>query len=208
MTDRFDKEAAEWDNNADINLINETIASKILPSILTASDTVLELGCGTGLLTFRYYRFVSAWLGVDTASGMIDMLHSKIARHEGAREIVEARKLFLERPDQLDTKYDWGVSSMTFHHIPDMYSTIDCLAGCVTKGLVIVDYASWDGSRVFHPEEKMTGVERHGLDAQVMVDMCKRAGFKNVQSKVGFTLELKREQKEVSFPFLVIVARH
>lgn len=206
--DRFSKEAAEWDKNPDINLINDHVASAVLPAILSPTDSVLELGCGTGLLTLRAYRSVSSWFGVDTAEGMIAMLRAKIDSQPGVRDTVSAATLFLERPDQLRRRYDWAVSAMTFHHIPDMQRTITCLAGSVDRGLVIVDYLAWDGAIVFHPDDKMEGVERHGLRAEEMESMCRAAGFKTVETRIGFTLTLRRKGEDVVFPFLVVEARH
>lgn len=73
--DRFEKEAADWDNNADIQSINRNIAVSVLPSLLQSTDTVLELGCATGILTFMAYKLVSEWYGIDTSRAMIDALH-------------------------------------------------------------------------------------------------------------------------------------
>jgi SAM-dependent methyltransferase len=206
--DRFNKEALDWDKNPDINLINDQVSNLILPEILKKSDSVLELGCGTGLLTFRAYLTVSEWFGIDTASGMIAMLDAKIPKHPGADSIVQAETMYLTEPTQLSKKYDWGVSAMTFHHIPDMQSTITCLVKCLTTGLLIIDYLEWDGSIVFHPPDKMDGVERHGLKAEELEQMCRTAGFKHVTSRIGFNLTLQRQGKGVDFPFLVVTATH
>lgn len=206
MTDRFDKEAAEWDNNPDINLINEKISEIVLPSLVSTDNTILELGAGTGLLTFRSYRTVKEWLCIDMSTGMIDMLLSKVPKYTGASEIVTAKAMYLERAEQLSKAYDWAVSSMTFHHIPDMQSTITCLAQCVYKGLIIVDYEEFNGSRVFHPESKMEGVERHGLNREEMLRMCKIAGFTRVDCHTCFTLALDREGRKVDFPFMAVIA--
>lgn len=207
MTDRFNKEAAEWDNNPDINLINENISKSVLPSIINKDDTILELGAGTGLLTFRSYKTVKEWFCIDMATGMIEMLLSKIPKYSGASEVVTAKAMYLENSEQLSKSYNWAVSSMTFHHIPDMQSTITCLAQCVDRGLIIVDYEEWPGSRIFHPESKMEGVERHGLKREEMLEMCRAAGFTSVECHTCFTLPLERENRKVNFPFMALVAR-
>ncbi|CCG84416.1 protein of unknown function [Taphrina deformans PYCC 5710] len=208
MSDRFSREALEWDRNADINLINETVAASVLPDILSPSDTVLELGCGTGILSFKYYGSVAAWVGIDTSGGMIDVFRGKVPPGAGSR--VRGLEMFLERPDQVvdHGPFSYGVSAMTFHHIPDMAATLACLAGCVDRGLLIVDYLAWDGSAVFHPDDKMEGVERHGLEADEMARLCREAGFAHVDTSIGFTLTLDRLGKQVEFPFLVVHARH
>ena len=204
---RFDLEAEVWDQNADIQAINCEIDKQVLPGILAASDTVLELGSGTGILTFKSYRLAKEWLAIDSSEGMIKMLDHKLdASSDTVRSVISTKCCMLTHASQIEHQYDWAVSAMTFHHIPDMLATIRCLKDCVTKGIVICDYMEWPGSRCFHDESKMEGVERHGLDGEQLVSMCLQAGFASAEYRIAFKLVLSRENRPVEFPFLVIHA--
>ena len=158
MSTRFDDEAAAWDSNIDIQQINQKVVEIVLPSLLKKSDSILELGCGTGVLTCKAVQLADSWLAIDTSSGMIKMLEAKLDSAEFHDSKIQTACMFLESPAQLTVLYTWAISVMTFHHIADMQATIDCLFSCVTKGLIIVDYEEWPGSRCFHPEDKMDGV--------------------------------------------------
>lgn len=205
---RFDSEAEAWDTNEDIQCINERIANLVVPRHFLRSSHVLELGSGTGILTFKCYEQVQHWLAIDSSPGMIARLRKKwSSAPEAARRIIETQCFMLHSSSQLTQTYDWAISAMTFHHIKDMASTITCLASCVTTGLIIIDYLEWPGSRVFHPENKMIGVERHGLRAQEMHTLCTEAGFVDVTAETAFEVELEREGRAVKFPFLVVVAK-
>lgn len=205
---RFDSEAEAWDKNEDIQCINERIASLVVPKHFSNTSHVLELGSGTGILTFKCYDQVQHWLAIDSSPGMIARLDEKWSiAPEAARRIIKTQCFMLHSPSQLTQTYDWAISAMTFHHIKDMGSTIICLAGCVTTGLIIVDFLEWPGSSVFHPENKMIGVERHGLRAQELKTLCTEAGFTNVTTEIAFEIELEREGRPINFPFLVVVAR-
>lgn len=206
--DRFDKEAAEWDSNPDILIINQQIATLIIPPILVPEDTVLEVGCGTGILTFSAQQLVSRWHGIDTSPGMIAAFEAKLPKFHIPETAVSAEVMYLESSNQFDESFDWAVSAMTFHHIPDMAGILEVLAKVTKKGIIVVDYLAWDGSRVFHPESKMDGVCRHGIDKSEITRMCHAAGFREVHAEIAFTLPLKRDGKDVPFPFLKVVARH
>ncbi|BFZ57152.1 hypothetical protein PYCC9005_004203 [Savitreella phatthalungensis] len=122
--DRFDKEAADWDNNQDIRDIN--IASARAIADIIRGQTVLELGSGTGLMPFsevdgdHLFKHACSWLGVDTSKGMCDVMQSKIDQ-AGSNQIA-VRNILLTESSQIE-KHDWCVSTVTFHHIADMASS-------------------------------------------------------------------------------------
>lgn len=80
--DRFNAEAAAWDANPDVHRASDGALRAILaahPSLLLLSGDaggrkpdVLEIGCGTGLLTLRLVPYVRSIVAIDAAEGMID----------------------------------------------------------------------------------------------------------------------------------------
>lgn len=84
--DRFNAEAAAWDANPDVHRASDGALQAILaahPSLRDAPRAgegeglgqgldVLEIGCGTGLLTLRMAPYVRSIVAIDAAEGMID----------------------------------------------------------------------------------------------------------------------------------------
>ncbi|PSR79981.1 S-adenosyl-L-methionine-dependent methyltransferase [Coniella lustricola] len=85
---RFNAEAAAWDANPDVHRASASALDAILaafPDLFGASKPspdrtidVLEIGCGTGLLSLRLAPYVSSLVAVDAAEGMIDALQMKL----------------------------------------------------------------------------------------------------------------------------------
>jgi ubiquinone/menaquinone biosynthesis C-methylase UbiE len=85
---------------------------------LESSHHVLDLGCGTGLLTRLIADGLDAYsggfcLGIDAASKMIAVARKKRSSPACLFEVMAAEELFLE-----DCSFDSIVSSLFFHHVP------------------------------------------------------------------------------------------
>ncbi|CAK7244973.1 MAG: hypothetical protein STHCBS139747_006539 [Sporothrix thermara] len=98
--ERFSAEAAAWDSNPDVQRASESALQAILqhrPDLVENKDNtatqgldVLEIGCGTGLLTLRLAPYVRSIVAVDAAQGMIDALQQKLAKAMAEEEEEEA----------------------------------------------------------------------------------------------------------------------
>lgn len=85
--ERFNDEAADWDKNPAVQEATRLAFDTLEPIIQTLSDekrkssgtglNVLEVGCGTGLLTLRVAPLVNEIIAIDPAHGMIEMLKAK-----------------------------------------------------------------------------------------------------------------------------------
>lgn len=114
------------------------------------------------------------------------------------------------------------------HHIPDLSGFINLTYGLLNPGGVIclTDFENvGEESRKFHPEDKMDGVERHGLLKTEMEELVENAGFKEGKVEVGWVMrkEVERwlgewtggkpvskegeEKCEMDFNFLVVWGR-
>ncbi len=87
-------------------------------SVLELSDAsrVLDLGCGTGVLTRTIADKVKAGgeaVGIDAAAKMIQVARKKRATDNCRFEVMAAESLSFE-----DATFDAVVSSLFFHHVP------------------------------------------------------------------------------------------
>jgi len=208
--DRFDAEAEAWDlQPVVVETSRKTFELLKKKDVLNNSYDVLEIGCGTGLLSVAVASHVKRILGVDTAQGMIKKFNSKAAEHSNMTGLV----LMLEHAPQISEhtkgefdKFDLVISHLVFHHIPEMAPTVQVAFDCLKEGgkLVITDFESTEKSRAFHPESKMEGVERHGLSKEEMQEHFETAGFIQIKIEQAYVQRKEIESGgEQDFPFLV-----
>jgi ubiquinone/menaquinone biosynthesis C-methylase UbiE len=185
MTDEkrdFNAAAATWDENPGRVKMAQDVARAIRESVqLRPEMDVLDFGCGTGLLTLQLQSQVRTITGIDSSQGMLDILDVKI--REKVLKNVKTRLMDLDRGDVPDAQYDLVVSSMTFHHIRDVRSLLDTLAGVLKPSgqLAIADLDCDDGK--FHDSNE--GVFHAGFDRCVMQKHFERAGFENVRNRTA-----------------------
>ncbi|KAH7050093.1 S-adenosyl-L-methionine-dependent methyltransferase [Macrophomina phaseolina] len=81
-TERFNAEAAAWDSNP-VTVRSSQLAYEALlehvPSLKASKPNILEIGCGTGLLSLPLSAHANTLVGVDLAAGMVAALNAKLA---------------------------------------------------------------------------------------------------------------------------------
>lgn len=221
---RFNDEAANWDKNPSVQEATRLAFDSINPIIQTLAERkqstsgagldVLEVGCGTGLLTLRVAPLVREIVAIDPAHGMIETLEAKIntstcqdTAADGPRNrshnILPVCRL-LEDPEDpalpaIDgndptgrrRKFDLILSHLVMHHVPDLRAFLGTLLGCLVLGgrVALTDFEDFGPEAIkFHPPNKLDGVERHGIPARWMEDLMKEVGFQDVKVSVGWTL--------------------
>ncbi|KAJ4362752.1 hypothetical protein N0V85_009345 [Neurospora sp. IMI 360204] len=223
---RFNTDAANWDSNPSIQLATslafESYLSRLPPPSELSSFNVLEIGCGTGLLSLLLAPHVRSLTAVDAAEGMIDVLTHKLSSGGSHAQIKNVRPVacLLEDPEdpiiKIDPvtgeawdhgkKFDLVISHLVLHHVSDLpslfktiYGTLKPAGGADDKGggrVITTDFENFGPeARRFHPESKMEGVERHGITKEEMEGVLKGVGFEEVKVERGFVLQ-KRVESE------------
>lgn len=174
----FDQEAAQWDLNPGRVKLASEIGRAILREIpLTPDMDVLDFGCGTGLLTLALQPYVRSITGVDSSRGMLDVLRKKIA-DQGLTNAT-ARYLNIDQGDVLAGSYHLVVSSMTLHHVKDMFSLFKQFYDVLQpSGLLVVADLDSEGG-LFHSDN--SGVFHFGFDREEMREQCLKAGFQDIR---------------------------
>lgn len=164
--DRFDAEAATWDTKPEVVASSQHCLASILShrtSHLThlSTSSVLEIGCGTGLLTVPLAQHVHSILALDTAQGMIGMLNAKLEQHALQHKVHATVKLLESAHDPvLQAKsFDVVVSHLVFHHVPDMMALVKVMFDTLKRGgrVWISDFEdNGPQAQAFHPKDKVS----------------------------------------------------
>lgn len=213
--DRFDAEASTWDSKPEVVESSRLCLQSLLshaPSYLPhlSSADVLEIGCGTGLLTVPLASHVGSVVALDTARGMIDMLRSKLAAHHLQDKVTAEVRLLEDPHDPIlgGKSFDLVVSHLVFHHVPDMRALVHVMHGTLKSGgrIWISDFEdNGPQAEAFHPKDKHDGVERHGLKRDELEAILKEADFDGVEVFESFSMDKEVEGGGVqAFPFLAI----
>lgn len=216
--DRFNAEAAAWDSNPFVHAMSDRAYDALCAHVAPLNDPehkldVLEIGCGTGLLSFLVAEKAREVVAVDAAQGMIDVLTQKIAK-AGSKNIIPVCVL-LEDPEDAALppsdpanssgprrKYDLVISHLVLHHIPDLRPVLQTMLGCLKPGgmIALTDFEDFGPeARRFHPKKKMTGVERHGINANTFAGLIREVGFVDVDVQVAWQHKKRVERWEGEF---------
>ncbi len=201
----FDKEAEQWDANPGrVKLANE-VADAIIREAAPARDMdVLDFGCGTGLVTLRLQPLVRTILGVDSSSGMLEVLEGKI-RKQGITN-ARTRLVDFEKGGRIEDRFHLLASSMTLHHVPDTERLFKQWRELLLPGglLCFADLDAEDGS--FHGDN--TGVFHRGFDREHLKQLLLSAGFHTVRDTTAATMIKDIEGKgKKEFAVFLIVAK-
>ncbi len=195
---RFDQQAASWDEHPDRSAMAKAIALAIIAQVpVNSAMTVLDYGCGTGLVSMVLQPQVKHVIGVDSSQGMLAKLQEKVAA-QGVSN-VETLLLDLENsqlPPNLSV--DLIISSMALHHIKDITALLHALTKMLMPGgyIALADLDSEDGS--FHADH--TGVHHSGIERKWLIEQLQELGFHKISATTAHVME----RAEAQFPIFLI----
>lgn len=172
MPTTFDAKAATWDEEPRRLAMAIDVVAAIKQQIpLAPGQRLLDVGCGTGLISLPLAAITDSVLGVDLSVEMVARFTAKAhtAQQTGVR--AEVRNL-IEKPLPA-ASIDVAVSAMAFHHIDYVDQMLRSIAGCLVPGgwLAIADLETEDGS--FHDD----AVPHNGFDPVAFLDRMRAAGL-------------------------------
>lgn len=186
-TDSFASKAKDWDENPVRVALAEKFFRKVAEHVpLKETDTVLDFGCGTGLVCLQFLPYVNKLVMVDNSPAMLEVLSQKAAQLELAADKFELVKGEIANCKTSDPNLI--VSSMAFHHVEDIPTVIAQAYALLTKGgyMAVADLVTEDGS--FHEGEQMP---HNGFDPKDLMQLFINAGF---------NFELMEVYNEISKP--------
>jgi tRNA (cmo5U34)-methyltransferase len=172
----FDRAAATWDLADRRVALAHAVALAIAARVpLGKRRSVLDFGCGTGLVTLELAPRVGSITGADTSPAMLMALAGK-ANALGFP--VRTLELDSAGGKDLGGPYDLIVSSMTLHHVADVPALFRQFAGQLHPGgqVALADLDEEDGS--FHEAEVST--HHRGFSRERIAAWLLDAGFREI----------------------------
>jgi ubiquinone/menaquinone biosynthesis C-methylase UbiE len=205
MNNRFDQNAASWDEKEYRIRLAENIAAAIQSQVpLHADMDLLDFGCGTGLVSLSLAAETKSLTGVDTSAGMLAVFKEKATGLGLAN--VTGINLNLDDGDHLPGMYDLIISSMTFHHVKNITRAIESLVRALKPGghLCIADLDSDFG--LFHSDN--TDVHHFGFEREVMMEHFRSAGLIGVGVSTATTIRrVGEDQIEREFKVFLVTGQ-
>ena len=199
--DRFNAEASAWDTNPLVHKASKAAFDAIQARFLDLQNTgeavtkggfdVLEIGCGTGLLSLLMAPHVRTIVAIDGAQGMVNVLKAKLDKPDAPQNVRPICVLLDDPEDRIlppafqhddggpRLKYDLILSHLVLHHIEDLEGLLKTMLGCLKKGgsTALTDFEDFGPeAKRFHAKAKMEGVERHGINRKWMVGLMEEVG--------------------------------
>jgi len=198
----FDQRAAQWDGASNRQKIANHTADAIIREVRPSNEMeVLDVGCGTGLLTLRIRPLVHQITGADSSVKMLEVLEQKI--REQQLENIQLRYTDLNEGDPVEGRFHLIISSMTLHHLKSIEAVFRQFYEALYPGgyLAFADLDREDGT--FHRDN--TGVHHLGFDREELKSLLRQTGFTGVHDVTATTIQKEPEREEGQREFTVFL---
>ena len=186
MSESWDEYAAGWNSNEDVILYSNKAYASLCEIIKLDGLTVLDFGCGTGLLTERISPKASKILGLDSSEKMIMVLDDK--RLSNVETLVaDLSEETIRSKSSLHTKFDLVVASSVCAFLMDYVETLRLIKRLLKPNGIIVQ---WDWLRT-------EGDSGFGLTEKEVESAYINIGMDVLSVKSAFSLENKEGSKQV-----------
>ena len=182
--DHFKHKSKSWDMSSMRVKNAKSIADLIVKNIkFDDKMEVMDLGAGTGLLSYFVAPHVSKIIAVDNSPSMLEEFKLKASEFDSEIEVIEADI----SEEEIDRKFDGIISSMTIHHVEKTKALFSKLYKMLNENgfIAIADLDSEDGS--FHSDN--AGVHHHGFDRNELEKIAKEVGFNDIKFDLASTID-------------------
>lgn len=189
--ERFERAAGTWDENPDRLRNAETLASAIRRRVpMNEETTVVDYGCGTGLVSLALAPHVGRIVAIDSSPAMLAVLQGK-AEERGLSN-VECVQADLEHDEPPAVEADVVLSTMVLHHVTDIPRVLARLAAMLRPGgvMALADLDTEDGS--FHADP--SGVVHFGFDRRWLCEQLEQVGLSAPTAETANTVERERPE--------------
>jgi len=185
---RFDHEAKDWDKSARRQALAKAVAKGIIDAVPPGKYEILDIGCGTGLVSYNLIPIAKKIVGIDTSAAMVEEFNKKSPSPQ-----IQA---FQKSLRECGKSFDILVASMTLHHIQDLEEFFEEAAKRTNGYLFIADLWSEDGT--FH-DRGNEDVYHFGFDPHYLAKLSSRSGFEGVTLYTIYQI-----QKHRNFPVFLL----
>ena len=196
----FDKKAEQWDAyTARIKRAEHIYKSIAAEIAIHIDDTVLDFGCGTGLLGFNFMNEVKSVTFADASVGMLEQVKKK------AENLPTGKvKLLNAATEVIRETYTIIVSLLALHHVEPLDETLCNLSNHVAENgyICLSDLDIEDGS--FHYPQI---VPHNGIDREDVIRNVTKSGMHIICNKTVFIEERIVGGKKKTYPIFLIIGK-
>lgn len=129
ISKQFDRVAEEYDFVSEFFNNN----SFFISNMSSKKGRALDIGCGSGILTFELSKHYKEVVGIDISEEMLSIARAKREKDNISYIKMDANELLF------DTTFDFIVSSATFHHLSDIQNVLNRMKSLLNNdGKIIV----------------------------------------------------------------------
>lgn len=201
----FDLKAQDWDNDPK-KIERAAVFAQEIKAFVTNQPTnhALEVGCGTGLLSFMLQDVFTKITLTDTSDGMMQVLKDKINQQGITHFYPQLIDVFESKANlnNIDVVY----TLMTLHHIQDLHKAFKSFNELlkINGFICIADLVTEDGS--FH--DQFPDFDGHnGFNREELSAIMTQNGFEEVFYKIGYVIEKPLPQGIKSYPVFLMIGK-
>lgn len=196
----FDDYAARFDRQLVEGLdyhVPEHVAAIVRERGLGPDASVLDLGCGTGLLGQQLGRVGGSFVGVDLSAKMLAQ-----AARRGIYTQLHRRELLEQLRDTAQESFDYVVANDVFIYVGDLAEVIPEAFRILRRGGALI--FSCETATESEGELALRPSGRYAHSARSAQELCRQAGFAHCVLEF---LDLRREGKGMPVGGFIVTAQ-